>query len=102
MSGTDRAQGLLDNLTVEPNILWRFLHLRDYTTDEHEVTPWGKVLSTVISSFGPDVTPELQDAALLATEMLRLNLFTSLEYWPNYHRPTEEGVCKFFIAFPPT
>ena len=45
-----------------------------------------------------DVTPELQDAALLATEMLRLNLLTSSEYWPTYHRPTEEGVCKSFVA----
>lgn len=78
--------------------MWRFLHLRDYITDEHKLTSWGKVLSTVISSFGPDVIPELQDAALLATELLRLNLLTSSEYWPTYHRPTEEGVCKSLAA----
>lgn len=60
------------------SVIWRFLHLRDYVNDAHELTGWGKALATAIAALeptarkNPQVT-ELYNALLLAFELVRLD-----------------------------
>lgn len=67
-------------LTV--NTIWRFLHLQKYVDDKHILTPWGNVLSTILSGLGPSAAPE--SAAVIATELLRYDLLSSDEMFPTY------------------
>lgn len=58
------------------SVIWRFLHLRDYVNDSHELTSWGKALATALTkiettaSRNPKV-PGLYEATLLAFELIR-------------------------------
>lgn len=60
------------------SIIWRFLHLRDYVNDSHELTPWGKALATSLTEIERTVkknpkVPGLFEALLLAFELIRLD-----------------------------
>lgn len=60
------------------SVIWRFLHLRDYANDSHELTPWGKALATAMTELGPTLkrnakVPGLHEALLLAFELIRLD-----------------------------
>lgn len=62
---------------VISSVIWRFLHLRDYVNDSHELTGWGKALATAITTLRPTVRQHpdvlgLNDALLLAFELVRL------------------------------
>lgn len=59
---------------VLANTLWRFLHLRGYVDDEHKLTEWGNALATTIKALP---TPDQEEAALLAFELLRLGLLNA-------------------------
>lgn len=67
---------------LRANTLWRFLHLRDYIDAQHSLTPWGKVLSSVLSSM-PNGS-KLEEAGFIAIELLRLDLLTSDNMFPTY------------------
>ena len=60
-------------------VIWRFLHLRGYVNDSHKLTKWGNALATTLLALKdatenrPEV-PGLDEAALLAFEMIRLGL----------------------------
>ncbi|KIX08256.1 uncharacterized protein Z518_02912 [Rhinocladiella mackenziei CBS 650.93] len=51
------------------NTVFRFLHVRDYIDDKHEVTAWGKALETAVAIADEEYT-------IVGVEMLRLGLFT--------------------------
>jgi hypothetical protein len=58
------------------NAIWRFLHLRGYVNDQHELTSWGKALAITLKSIGPSVKAHndahhLEEAAFLAYELFR-------------------------------
>lgn len=60
------------------SVIWRFLHLREYVNDSHELTPWGKALATAISGLESTVKKNpkvsgLNEALLLAFELIRLD-----------------------------
>ncbi|UKZ93688.1 uncharacterized protein TrAFT101_008596 [Trichoderma asperellum] len=61
--------------------IWRFLHLRGYVDDSHKLTNWGNALATTLIAIkdatedGPDV-PGIDEAALLAFELLRFGLLS--------------------------
>lgn len=57
---------------IVANTFFRFLHVREYINDKHELTKWGQVLETVLSKLGS--TPRAEDTALLAVELMRLGL----------------------------
>lgn len=59
------------------NTVLRFLHLREYTNDKHELTKWGQVLETVLSKLAS--TPKAEDTALLAVELMRFGLLNGNE-----------------------
>jgi hypothetical protein len=59
--------------------IWRFLHLRGYVNDSHRLTPWGNALATTLLAIQDVVeecegVPGLDEAALLAFELIKLGL----------------------------
>ncbi|CAN8095985.1 unnamed protein product [Discula destructiva] len=58
------------------SVIWRFLHLRDYVNDSHELTSWGKALAMAMTKIERTVknnpkVPGLYEALLLAFELIR-------------------------------
>ena len=53
---------------------WRFLHLRGYVNDAHKLTPWGHSLASTLLTLDILGVPGIQEAALLAYELIRLGL----------------------------
>ncbi|EGX94945.1 XPG I-region protein [Cordyceps militaris CM01] len=59
--------------------IWRFLHLRGYVNDSHQLTKWGNALATTLLALKeaaetrPDA-PALDEAALLAFELVRFGM----------------------------
>ncbi|OAA72269.1 XPG I-region protein [Cordyceps fumosorosea ARSEF 2679] len=59
--------------------IWRFLHLRGYVDDSHQLTKWGRALATTMlhlrelrdSSEKNPIDPALDEAALLAFELVK-------------------------------
>jgi hypothetical protein len=49
--------------------------LREYVDVDHNLTPWGKVLATTITALKG--RPELEEAAVLAVELIRLGVLNS-------------------------
>ena len=60
---------------IVSNVLWRFLHLRDYVDDAHHLTRWGRLLFLTLERL--QSTREQAEAALLAVELLRLGLLST-------------------------
>ena len=62
--------------------LWRFLHLREYVDDKHELSAWGKGLAAAMSALEPTATahpemPNLYESVLIAFEMIRFELLNA-------------------------
>jgi len=67
---------------IQTLCLWRFLHVRGYTNDRHELTWWGKALGTSLSAIEPTVhkypeVPHLYEQVLVAMELIRLDLLNA-------------------------
>lgn len=54
------------------NVLWRFLQLRGFANEKHELTSWGVALEAAISSL--DSADKLEEYVFVAIEMLRMGL----------------------------
>ncbi|KAJ5327329.1 XPG N-terminal [Penicillium brevicompactum] len=57
------------------NVMWRFLQLRGYVDNKHNLTVWGQCLSHAIRSVNP--AHKLEEAIFIAIEMLRLGLLNT-------------------------
>lgn len=55
--------------------MWRFLQLRGYVDDKHNLTTWGKSLEQALSAVDP--ADNLEEAIFIAFEMLRLDLLNT-------------------------
>jgi hypothetical protein len=65
------------------NSIWRFLALREYVDTNHQLTAWGKVLAAIIP--GLKGKPDLEEGAIIAVELLRLNILNSnMDMFPHY------------------
>ncbi|KAI0999191.1 hypothetical protein K3495_g9005 [Podosphaera aphanis] len=74
--------GLRSKPEIISNTLYRFLHLRGYVNDQHELNGWGKALATTLKAVRPilenyDNIHHVEEAALLAYEMIRFNSLNS-------------------------
>ena len=58
------------------------LQLRGYVDEQHQLTKWGKVLQAALEAAGP--SRELQEASMIAVELLRFDLLTADTLFPNY------------------
>ncbi|EWC48207.1 hypothetical protein DRE_02311 [Drechslerella stenobrocha 248] len=54
------------------NTLWRTMQIRGFIGPDHQLTPWGKVLNTALSSLDP--ADELEEACYLGIELLKAKL----------------------------
>lgn len=77
-----KVKGIQSAGIIQSLCLWRFLHLRDYVNDEHQLTRWGNALAAALSAFKPTVSkyaevPHLYEAVLVALELLRFELLNS-------------------------
>lgn len=61
------------------NVMWRFLQLRGYVDDKHNLTSWGKCLEQALSAVDP--ADNLEDAIFIAIEMLRMNLLNTKNWF---------------------
>jgi hypothetical protein len=67
------------------------LALREYVDATHNLTPWGRVLATVIAALKGKTA--LEEAAILAVELLRLGMLNSDDMFP-YNGAPMRGECK--------
>lgn len=54
------------------NVLWRFLQLRGFINEKHELTSWGVALEAAISAL--DSADKMEEHVFVAIEMLRMGL----------------------------
>ena len=54
---------------VVVNAIFRFLHVRGFVDDSHQLTTWGKALQAALAVADEEPT-------IIGVEMLRLGLFT--------------------------
>lgn len=62
--------------------IWRFLHLRGYVNEKHELTPWGHALAKAMTAIEPTATehpevPNLYESVLVAFELIRFELLNA-------------------------
>ncbi|OJJ37272.1 hypothetical protein ASPWEDRAFT_446958 [Aspergillus wentii DTO 134E9] len=61
------------------NVFWRFLQLRGYINEKHQLTQWGVCLEQALSVLDP--ADGLEEATFLAIEMLRFGLLNSKQWF---------------------
>lgn len=74
--------GLTNREEILANTLWRFLHLRGYIDDAHNLTPWGQALAATLDRLPPGA--KFDEAAFHAIDMLKydqLNVRNLHEEW---------------------
>ncbi|KAI5302343.1 alpha mannosidase-like protein, partial [Ascosphaera pollenicola] len=67
------------------NVAWRFLQIRGYIDEKHNLTPWGRALVSALSSHPPpsDSSPrEYEEAVFLGVELVRLGVLNSNNVLP--------------------
>ncbi|TKA63053.1 hypothetical protein B0A49_09019 [Cryomyces minteri] len=86
----DTAKALQSKEEITRNTIWRFMHLRDYVRSDHTLTSWGRVLH---AAFVKAEKAELEEAVLIAVELLRLNLLNPDNMFkvPPYHGAPYRG-----------
>ncbi|KAJ5050472.1 uncharacterized protein L3040_002354 [Drepanopeziza brunnea f. sp. 'multigermtubi'] len=81
-TGKEHVTGIDSKVELQSNVLWRFLHLRGYINDQHELTNWGKALAITLKAVGPTIKAyndihHLEEATFLAFELLRFDNLNS-------------------------
>ncbi|KAK2741084.1 hypothetical protein FQN55_008488 [Onygenales sp. PD_40] len=61
------------------NVMWRFLQLRGYINEKHQLTQWGQALETALSSLSPG--ENLEESTFIAIELLRLGILSSKDWF---------------------
>lgn len=64
------------------NTLWRFLHVRGYIDDKHELTVWGKALLAALQRKAP--AHDLEEPIFLAFELIRLDLLNTKQSYDQW------------------
>lgn len=72
-------QPLSTESEILSNVMWRFLQLRGYIDEKHQLTAWGRSLEAALSSLNP--TENLEESVFIAVEMLRLGVLNSKEFF---------------------
>ncbi|KAK4670291.1 uncharacterized protein QC763_210400 [Podospora pseudopauciseta] len=62
--------------------IWRFLHIRGYVDNKHELTNWGKALSQALTALQPTAkrywkVPHLYESIIVALELVRFDLLNA-------------------------
>jgi hypothetical protein len=75
-------KGVESAAVVKSTCIWRFLHIRGYVDDQHELTKWGSALAVALSALEPTVNkytsfPHLYESVLVAFELIRFDLLNA-------------------------
>jgi len=78
----EKAKPIQSAGAIKSLCLWRFLHIRGYINDRHELTGWGKAVAAALSAFEPTVkkyaeVPHLYEQVLVAVELIRHELLNA-------------------------
>jgi len=71
------------------NAVWRFLQLRGYVNEKHQLTDWGEILRTALDASGS--RKDQEEAVFIAVELLRLGLVTPDTMFLGYAGAPEKG-----------
>ena len=86
---SDVYQPLKHRNEILANTVWRFLHVRGYVNDKHQLTEWGEVLKTALDASGS--RRDQEEAIFIAVELLRLGLVTPDTMFLGYAGAPEHG-----------
>jgi hypothetical protein len=75
------------------NTIWRFLQLRDFVGEDHQLTAWGKCLASALTSVKPE--DGLDESVFVAVELMRMGLLSPSTFFTNLSggpmRGSDEG-----------
>ncbi|KAL6721581.1 hypothetical protein ACLMJK_000685 [Lecanora helva] len=71
------------------NTVWRFLQIRGYVNEKHQLTDWGETLKTALDASGS--RRDQEEAIFLGVELLRLRLITPDTMFLGYAGAPEHG-----------
>lgn len=74
----DDSSALQSKAEIVFNVMGRFLQLRGFVNEKHELTSWGRALKQALLSL--DSPDKLADSVYLAFEMLRLGLVDDRQF----------------------
>lgn len=61
------------------NVFWRFLQLRGYVDEKHQLTSWGTCLEQALSVLDP--AENLEEPTFIAIELLRLGILNTKDWF---------------------
>lgn len=78
----EKMRGVESAAIIKSICIWRFLHIRGYVDDQHELTRWGSALAVALSALEPTVNkypsvPYLYESVLVAFELIRFELLNA-------------------------
>jgi Temperature dependent protein affecting M2 dsRNA replication. len=81
-SPSSKLKSVESAAVIKSITLWRFLHIRGYVDDHHELTGWGKALAAALAAIKPTVEkfpdfPNLYESILVAFELIRFDLLNA-------------------------
>ena len=74
-------------------MLWRFLQLRGFLNEKHELTAWGLALEAALSAV--DAAGKMEEYIFVAIEMLRMGLLNGKDM-TNVPGGAERGSGKHY------
>lgn len=78
---TKESKSLVTKEEILSNAMWRFLQLRGYIDDKHQLTAWGKALQEALKDLKPG--EKMDEDVFVGIELLRLGQLTSADLFPN-------------------
>lgn len=91
-------QGISSQDDIVANVLWRFLQLRGYIDEKHQLTSWGTYLEQALSVLNP--ADKLEDATFLSIEMIRLGVLDAKDWFSHMSGGPARGEGKPTLFFP--
>ncbi|KAJ5558555.1 XPG N-terminal, partial [Penicillium sp. DV-2018c] len=76
---TKETPALSSQADIWSNVMWRFLQLRGYADDKHQLTSWGQCLVQALSAV--DTADNLEESIFIAIEMIRLGLLNTKQWF---------------------
>ena len=78
----DKLKGVESADLIKSICIWRFLHIRGYVNEQHELTSWGSALATALATIEPTAKkypefPHLYESILVAIELIRFELLNA-------------------------
>lgn len=73
------APALSSQDDILSNVFWRFLQLRGYVDEKHQLTSWGTCLEQALSVLDP--SESLEEPTFIAIELLRLGLLNTKDWF---------------------